>query len=444
MAKKTKDTTASAAKKEAKAKAPADPVATKNLVRLLNIIALILAITAFILQLFAVITYHWKWQTTDLQPILTSRERPALPNVYDDSRIEQRYGLFSRDVKVYANSDEQLDALASTRFPRLDNDDADLHRCLSQTSTLRGALLTCSDRILSSEQCHCRRYPHWNAVIFFEITALILLGLVVLVSALLSTQFHGLLKLIGVALSFLAFLFLLIGLIILLSYLKRETRTIADVYPHIYSRFAHQVARGYHAAPHKVVRRQSQQTYRAYSLTAGQRPYNETHFYQYIQESNTWVPRPYTDLNVPYEPRSYVAPTPRTTTRLPVKHNPYGPEVGFYEIYDNTRACIGWSTVLSILAMILALLVPLILAFSWLTAKKLGPEVKTVTTTVKTEYVAVPQEATIETIPLTRQIVTEDIRHAPYDNYGGRQEPVVIHDVVIRDDQPIATQTYRT
>ncbi|CAF1484721.1 unnamed protein product [Rotaria sp. Silwood1] len=443
MAKKTKDATASTAKKEAKAKAPADPIATKNLIRLLNILALLLAITAFILQLFAVITHHWKWQTTNLHSIYTPADRAAQYNVYDDSRLEQRYGLFSRDVKIYANNDEQLSVLASTRFPRLDDGGIDLPRCLSQTS-LRGSLLTCADRIVSQEHCHCRRYPHWNAIIFFEITALILLGLVVLVCALLSTHLHGLLKLIGVALSFLAFLFLLIGLILLLSYLKRETRTIVDTYPYVYSRLASPITRVHHATQHKILRRQAHETYRAYSLSPGQRPYNETHFYQYYRNANEWLLRPYTDLqNVPYEQRSQPAPAPRTTV-APVYYNPYNPTLNVDQVFQNTRACIGWSTVLSILAMILALLVPLILVFSWLTAKKLGPEVKVVTTTVKTEYTAVPQEVTVETVPLTRQVVTEEIRRGPYDNYGGRPEQVVIQDVVIRDEHPIATQTYRT
>ncbi|CAF3040399.1 unnamed protein product [Rotaria sp. Silwood2] len=446
MAKKSKDTTASTAKKEAKAKAPVDPIATRNLLRLLNILALLLAITAFILQLFAVITHHWKWQTTDLHPLFASKDRVNQANIDSDSRLEQRYGLYSRDVKVYANNDEQLDILASTRFPRLDNGDDDLHICLSQTSTLRGSLLACSDRIASAEQCHCRRYPHWNAIIFFEITALVLLGLVVLVCALLSTQFRELLKLIGVALSFLAFLFLLLGLIILLSYLKRETRSIADTYPHTYLRLASPITRGYQAQTHKIVRRQAHETYRAYSLSSGQRPYNETHFYQYLADTGKWVPRPYTDLNnAAYEPRAYPVHTQRATTPAPALYNRYGPPLGYDEVYENTHACIGWSTALSIIAMILALLVALILVFSWLTAKKLAPEVKTVTTTtVRTEYTSVPQEVSIETIPLTKQIITEDIRHGPYDNYGGRQEPVVIQDVVIRGEQPIATQTYRT
>ncbi|CAF4660804.1 unnamed protein product, partial [Rotaria magnacalcarata] len=78
-------------------------------------------------------------------------------------------------------------------------------------------------------------------------------------------------------------------------------------------------------------------------------------------------------------------------------YNAYGPLVGFNEVFENTRACIGWSTVLSILALILALVVPGILAFSFLSAKKLGPEVKTITTTtVKTEYVPVPQDVNVE------------------------------------------------
>jgi hypothetical protein len=436
MAKKTKDT---ATATTAKIKASADPVATQHLVRLLNILALLLAIAAFLLQFFAVITHHWKYQLTSLQPILSASHHRVQAHVYDDSRIDQSYGLFSRGVKVYANNDQQLNVWASTRFPRLDNEHEDLHQCLSQTHTLRGSLLTCANRLDSPGQCHCRRYPHWNAIIFFEITALIFLGLVVVLAALLTTQYHGLLKPIGVVLSFLAFLFLLIGLILLLSYLKRETRTIADSYPHVHSKIASQVGVGqrYSNVVHKVIRRQVHETYRAYQLLPGQHPYNDTHFQQYSQAENTWVYIPYSSVIQPaaYAPRQQGGTTQRTTTAAPL-YNSYGPLVGYDQVYEHTRACIGWSTVLSIIAMIIALILPLILAFSWLTQKKLGTEVKTVTTTtVKTEYVPVPHDATVETVPLTR-----------HDNHGGRQEPTVVHDVVIRDVHPTTTttQTYRT
>jgi len=236
---KSKDTTASAAKTGAKTGAHVDPDKARNLVRLLNILALLLAITAFLLQLFAVLTHAWKYQVTNVNPIL-DRTNTYAP---DDSRIDQSYGLFSRNVKVYSNNDEQLDVCASTRFPRVDNGEEEFHRCLSQTSTLRGSLLTCNARLNSPDTCHCRRYPHWNAVIFFEIAALVLLGLVVVVVSLLTTQYRHLLKLAGAALAFLAFLFLLIGLIILLGFLKRETRSIADSYPYVHSRLASQVGR---------------------------------------------------------------------------------------------------------------------------------------------------------------------------------------------------------
>lgn len=448
MAKKSKDTTATAAKKEAKAKAPADPAATKNLVRLLNILALLLAILAFLLQFFAVITHHWKYQITNLQPLLSPADRPVVAHVADDSRIHQTYGLYSRDVKVYSNNDEQLDVWSSTRFPRLDNDDADLNQCLAQTSTLRGALLTCNSRLNSPGVCHCRRYPYWNAVIFFEVTALVLLGLVVFVSALLTTQYSALLKLAGLALAFLAFLFLLIGLILILSYLKRETRTIADTYPHIYSRFANQVNHRYPTVLHKAVRRQAHETYRAYSLGPNQHPHNQTHFQQYSEPAAAWIYVPYSSLAATnYAPRQQQGSTQRTTTPVPLR-NAYGPLIGYDQVYDSTHAGISWSTVLSILALILSLLIPAILAFSWLTGKKLAPEVKTVTTTtVRTEYVPVPQEVTVETVPLNRPTATETVRQGTYDNYGGQQQPVVVHDVVIRGDQPAATttaQSYRT
>ena len=441
MAKKTKDTTTATT---AKTNASADPVATRNLVRLLNILALLLAITAFLLQFFAVITHHWKYQSTSLHPILSANHHRVQAHVYDDSRIDQTYGLFNRGVKVYANNDEQLGVWASTRFPRLDNGDEELDQCLSKTHTLRGSLLTCANRLDSPGQCHCRRYPHWNAIIFFEITALIFLGLVVVLAALLTTQYHGLLKPIGVALSFLAFLFLLIGLILLLSYLKRETRNIADSYPHVHSKLANQVGvgRSYTNTVHKVIRRQAHETYRAYQLLPGQHPYNDTHFQEYSQTANTWVYTPYSSViqSAAYAPRQQGGPTQRPTTAAPL-YNTYGPLLGYDQVYEHTRACIGWSTVLSIIAMIIALLLPLILAFSWLKQKTLGPEVKTVTTTtVKTEYVPVPHDATVETVPLTRQT------HAPpYDNHGGRQEPTLVHDVVIRDVHPTTTtQTYRT
>lgn len=411
MAKKTKDTTASAAKKEAKAKAPADPIATKNLIRLLNIVALLLAIAAFVFQLFAVLSHNWKWQTTDLRSLLSLKDRPIQAHVFSDARIEQNYGLFARDIKVYANNDQQVDVTASTRFPRLDNGHEDLNRCLTQTSSYQGALLTCADRIRSSDECHCRRYPHWNAIIFFEVTALVLLGLVVFLSALLPTQFSRLLKLIGAALSFLAFLFLLIGLILLLSYLKRETRTIADTYPHLHSQAAHQVGQRFHVVPHKMVRRDAPQPYRAYSLSAGQYPFNDTHFQQYSEQARAWIQLPFTSLRgVPYEPQPKQVIAQPTTT-APVLYNAYGPLVYYDEVFDNTKASIGFSTVLSILAMILALLVPLLLAFSFLKGQQLGPDVKTVTTTtIRTEYTALPQDTSAETSPLTRSAPTEETR----------------------------------
>jgi hypothetical protein len=464
MAKKTKDTTVSTTKKEVKAKAPVDPVATKNLVRLLNILALLLAIAAFLLQFLAVISHHWKWQVTGLRPLISPDSRPSGINVYNDSRIDQRYGLYSRDVKLYANNDEQLDVWTSTRFPRIDDGDDNFHHCLSQTSSLRGALLTCSNRVVSLGQCHCRRYPYWNAVIVFEILALILLGLVVFVCALLTTQYHGLLKPIGVVLAFLAFLFLLIGLILILSYLKRETRSIADTYPHIFQRIVDKV--GHHHQHHqtvlrRAVRRQTHETYQGYDLIPpNQRYYNLSHYLQ-LTDRNDWVLLPVSNLQPigSYIPRSQqaqpvqVATTERTITGAPL-YNHYGPLIGYDQVYDNTRAGIGWSTVLSILAMILSLLLPLILAFSFLKGKQLGPvgkteTITTTTTTLTTQLLPSPQEVNAETVPLSRPIAVEyDTRHpieekvlitqtnrqTPYDNHGGRNE------------HPTATttQTYRT
>ena len=420
MVKKSKDATASAAKKEAQVKGPVDPAKTKNFVRLLNILALLLAIAAFLLQLFAVLTHHWKWQVTSLRPVFSSTDRQAQSNIYEDSRLDQNYGLYSRNVKLIAHNDEQLDLLASTRYPRIDDGDDNFHHCLSQTSTLRGALLTCSARLSSAGQCHCRRYPHWNAVIFFEVVALILLGLVVLICSLLTTQYHALLKPIGVALAFLAFLFLFLGLIILLSYLKRETRSIADIYPHTHRRFTDKVGLGadqrFATVLHKIVRRQAQEGYRAYELSPGQYPYNTTHYQEYSSQANAWVYLAYTSKSpAPYAPRAQQGTVSRpyttSTTEAPL-FNAYGPLVGYNRVYENTRAGIGWSTILSILAMILSLLLPALLALSWLTGKKLGPDVQTVTTTtVKTEYVAVPQDVTVETVPLTHAVAIEHDSH---------------------------------
>ena len=301
------------------------------------------------------------------------------------------------------------------------------------------ALLTCSARLGSPNYCHCRRYPHWNAVIFFEVTALVLLGLVVVVASLLTTHYHNLLKPIGVLLSFLAFLCLLIGLIILLSYLKRETRSIVDTYPSVHSRLALQVGQRSAYGHHTIVRRQARETYHVYPLTSEQRAYNDTHFYQMNKQGGGWDIVPYSRLAAGY------AQNPRQGyTQAPLR-NTDASSTEYDRIYEITDACIGWSTVLSILAMVLALLLPLLLAFSLLTAKKLGPEVRTVTTTtVKTEYVPAAHDVTVETVPLNRPVPTEGVRQGPYDNYGGRQDPVVVRDVVIRDEHPTTTQTYRT
>jgi len=427
---KSKDTTASAAKTGAKTGAHADPDKARNLVRLLNTLALLLAITAFLLQFFAVLTHAWKYQVTNVRPLL-ERTNAYAP---DDSRIAQSYGLFSRNVKVYANNDEQLAVHASTRFPRADNGDEEYNRCLSQTSTLRGSLLTCNNDLNSPDTCHCRRYPHWNAVIFFEIAALILLGLVVVVVSLLTTQYRQLMKLAGAALAFLAFLFLLIGLIILLGFLKRETRAISDSYPYVHSRLGTQVGRRHQSALHKVARREAHETYRAYSLSAGQHPYNQTHFQQYSDQQNSWVYLPYTSLAAAaYAPRSQSATQRTAAPRL--TQNAYGPVIHYEDVYANTRARIGWSTWLSILATILSLLLPLLLAYSWLTGKKIGPEVQTVTTTtVRTEYTPVPQDVTVEAVPLNRPTTTD----AHYT--GHHQQPIGV-----RDDHPgTTTQTYRT
>ena len=209
MAKKTKEVTVT---KKTKVVTPVDPVKTGNLLRLVSLLAVLLAIAAFLLQLFAVLTHQWKWQVTYLRPLVSSSGyHYAQPNVYEDSRLQQVYGLYSRDVKVYANNDEQFDVTASTRFPRIDDGEENLHYCLSQTSTLRGAFLTCSEQVNSPEQCHCRRYPYWKWVIFFEIAALVLLGLVVFLAALQLTSLGDKLRPVAAGLAFLAFLFLFLN-----------------------------------------------------------------------------------------------------------------------------------------------------------------------------------------------------------------------------------------
>jgi hypothetical protein len=464
MAKKTKDVAASE-KKAAKPKAPVDPVKTKNLVHLLNILALLLAVTAFLLQLFAVLSHHWKWQTTDLQPIVSPTYHYSQPNIYNDSQLYQSYGLYSRQVKIYANNDEQLDLRASTRFPRIDDGENNFHYCLSQTSTLRGAFLTCSNRVVSPEQCHCRRYLYWKFVISFELIALILLGIVVFLTALLTTQFHGILKPAAAGLSLLAFILLLVGLILILTHLKRETHSFADAYPHIYQQLGNKLGVVYNpyqgqqskpTALRRALRRQTHEFYRAYPLLEGQYFYNTTHFQEYSEQDRAWVYKPYSNIILPaaYAPLSqqrqqgpYIVTSQQHTTAAPASSQ-YGPLIGYDTVFDNTHAGIGWSTILSIIALVLALLLPLILIFSWLTGRKLGTDVKTVTKTVKTEYVAIPQEVTIETVPSRpipvnydpqrpigdAAVTTHNVQQGPYDSYSTQPEPVIVRDVIIRDE----------
>lgn len=471
MAKKTKNAETSTKQTTAK---PVDPVKTQNLLRLLNTLALLLAIGAFLLQLFAVLSHKWKWQTTDLYPLASSHLGPGRTNVYQDSRIDQHYGLYSRDVKVFGNNDEQVGTWASTRFPRIDDGDEHFAHCLSQSSSLRGAFLTCSNRLNSSPDCHCRRYHYWNWVIFFEVTALVLLGIAVFLIALLRTQFGPLLKLAAAGLSILAFIFLLIGLILILTHLKRETRSIADAYPHIYSRLTNQLGANsnqnrplqYQNRPYRrAVRRQTKEVIRAYTLLPGQYAYNDTHFQEYSERSVSWVFRPYTSLagsgamlpTLPKQrPVTNLYDARRDSTAAPVVSR-YGPAVGYNDVYDNTRAGIGCSTILSILATILSLLLPLLLLFSWLTGKKAGPDTtKTVTTTTtyKQEYVAVPTNVPQETIaarnipvdynpqrPIGEAIVTarNPQQSTPYDiNVARSDAPVIVRDVIIRDDSPEA------
>ena len=470
MAKKTKEVKP---KKEPKPAARPDPEKTKNLLRLLHILSLLLAIAAFLLQLFAVLSHHWKWQSTSLRPLMTPSYHYARPNVYEDSRLEQNYGLYSRDVKLYANNDQQLDVWSSTRFPRLDEDESSLSHCLGQTSTLRGAFLTCSKSVVSPDYCHCRRYAYWKWVIFFEIFALILLGLALLLTALQTTHLQGILKPAAAGLALLAFISLLIGLILILSHLKRETRSIADTYPHLHQRYADKLnivhdpnrARQYDNSllRRALVRRQSHETYRVYSLLPGQHAYNDTHYQEYSEQARSWVYKPYTGLqpSAPYlaapapRARGPSTPAPRRNTTTTPPFNEYGPVMGYDQVFDHTRAGPGWSTVLSIIAMILSLLLPLLLIFSWLTQKKAKPEPHPepaeVKVPLKTEFVPTPQEVVIEPVPPVRVIPTDysasrpigealvtaqHVRQGPYDNYGVRLPPTEVRDVIISGEHP--------
>lgn len=476
MAKKAKDTTAAAKKKPA---APLDPVKTGKLLRLLGAVALALAIASFLLQLFAVLTHHWKWQRTYIDPLTAQNTRYPRTHIYNDSRLEQEYGLYSRDVKLLANNDEQLDVRSSTRFPRLDADEDSLHRCLAQTSTLRGAFLTCSRRVDSPDYCHCRRHPYWNFVIFFEVAALVLLGIALLVTTLVSTEFNPILRLAAAGLAILAFLFLFIGLLLIVTHLKRETRSFADAYPHIHQRVtsklgltheAHRGKRTQKSFLHQIVRRQTHETYRLYPLGEGQHAHNATHYQEFSHELNNYVFKPYTDLYpaqpVAYAPysqqgRQSATQAPRRQDANAVALGNYGPVVGYNDVFEHTRAGIGYSTVLSILAMILSLLYPLLLVYAWMTDNKLHPKTKTTTTTTttttigtKAEYTPLTQEIPAGEIVVSRPAIPTDYDHRrpigealvktqhvrPTVETHHDSQPVVVRDVVIGDDNA-ATHT---
>ncbi|UJR26948.1 hypothetical protein I4U23_008256 [Adineta vaga] len=476
MAKKAKDTTAAAAAKK-KPATPPDPVKTAKLLRLLGAVALALAIAAFVLQLLAVLSHHWKWQSTTIDPLTAQNTRYPRTHIYNDSRLDQEYGLYSRDVKLFANNDEQLDVWASTRFPRLDADEESLHRCLSQTSTLRGAFLTCSSRVVSPDYCHCRRHAYWNFVIFFEVAGLILLGLSLLVAALISTEFHPMLRLAAAGLAILAFLFLFIGFLLIVTHLKRETRSFADAYPHIHQRvtsklgLTHESYRGKRTQKsflHQIIRRQTHETYRLYPLGEGQHPHNATHYQEFSHELNNYVFKPYSDLYpaqpAPYAPysqqgRQTATPAPRRQEAV----SSYGPVIGYDQVFENTRAGIGWSTVLSILAMLLSLLYPLLLVYVWLTNKKLNPTTKVTTTKTevtttgtRAEYTPLTQEIPAEEVTVSRPalpttydtrrpigealVKTQHVQPSTHDSHEPRQELVTVQDVVIDGDRP-ATHT---
>ena len=466
MAKKNKEKAASPETKP-KTKTPKDPEETKNILRLLSVLAVLLATTAFLLQLFAVISHHWKWQETKLHPIISDNYRFPQPNVYEDSRMNQNYGLFSRRVKLYANNDILLHVRGSTRFPRLDDGEGPLHQCLSRTPTLRSIFKTCSREIASPKECHCRRHLYWNAVIVLEILALILLGIVQFLAALLTTQRQNPLKLAAAAVSFLAFLLLLAGLILILSYRKREICSFADAYPHIYHRLVNRFLNRTPNVPHsssilrQVVRRQVQSAHKGYTLASNQYPFNDTHFLEYLHKEHAWIFKPYSLITPPitHKPLSKrrIAETTDsmdTVTAAPVFRR-YGPPLNYKKVFENTSAGIGWSTFLSILAMILSLLLLLIFAFSWLQGKPLTQKVKKVTvTTAETEYTPALEEAATEVAKgvesstispdddaqqhlLSSVVTTEDIGQGSNDSPGIQTESIVVQDVVIRDGQPV-------
>jgi hypothetical protein len=254
---------------------------------------------------------------------------------------------------------------------------------------------------------------------------------------------------------------------------------LADAYPHVHQLVSdklgivHDQYRGKQRYPspsvlRRAIRRQadlhdSPDHYRAYPLLPGQHPFNETHFTEYSEAEKKWVYTPYKDINVPVayaalsqpdkvfpQPPdgSYPVPSKQdTTTTQP--YNPYGPALGYDTVYNHTRAGIGWSTVLSIIALILALLLALVLIFSWLTDKKLSPNKKTVTKTVKTttEYVVVPQEeVTVQTEPKSIPTTYSSDRPAgdalvtTHHPPGAQSERVIVHDVIVPSESAVTTQ----
>ncbi|CAF1507846.1 unnamed protein product [Didymodactylos carnosus] len=456
---------------------------SRNIIFLINILCILLAIAAFLTQFFAVVTHHWKYQRTQLKPLLSTQQR-----IRDDSRLDQRYGLFSRNVQLYSNNDQQMDVWTSTKFP-LTNDQTALEQCYSNTPSLRGVFLTCSENIQSGPSCHCARYDYWNAFISFEIIALILLGLVVLISALLTTHFQEKLKPIGIGLSLLAFLFILIGLILLGTHLKRELEHLGHSLPVIKQRLLNKIGtrttegrqRDYSADNYqegesilrRAIKRQTD-----YYRTQLQSPYNETHYYQFSEKHGTYILYPYLSSSSQQQ-YSYQQPinygqNQSSYGRQSAVIPPYTDytnrdlqAINRKEIFRNSRAWIGWSAILSIISLILSLLYPLLLAVSWLMGggKKEKKEKKENTKILRVERKTTHEYTPVSTVPIVepqraaryipvdydsrRPMIEEQQQHrqSPHDtSYRGapRDTRQFVRDMPFRDDQRPLPEHYQS
>ncbi|CAF0742817.1 unnamed protein product [Didymodactylos carnosus] len=447
---------------------------SRSLIFLINILCILLAIAAFLTQFFAVVTHYWKHQRTELKPLFSSQQR-----IRDDSHLDQRYGLFSRNVHLYSNNDQQMDTWTSTKFP-LTNDQLALKQCYSNMPSLRGVILTCTEYIHSGSSCHCARYDYWNAFIAFEITALILLGLVVLISALLTTYYQGTLKPIGIGLSLIAFIFLLVGLILLGTHLKREVEHLGRSLPIIKQRLLHKIGTGTTSTAGERQQDYSYDKYReAQSILRralkrqtdyyqARIEYNDTHYYQFSEQYKMFILYPYNNYTsslysqqYPYQhqrPTYYIVNETSSYEQQPVILTAHIdsttrdlPALNKTFIFSHSRAWIGWSAILSIISLILSLLYPLLLTVSWLMGgNKKKTHKKNVTVKKPMEYTpvpttppdAIPQQTTATTIRYvptdydTRRLMMEEPFYDPFYRGGPRDaRPLIVRDIVLRDDQ---------